>query len=106
MTKAQQIINALAAFNAAGNKVNVSVDATASRNYGYYTVTLTVGDVSAKYEGSTVNSHHVKGSDFSERLAKAVWHEVTEKLAAGGIKANSNLGKAILEIAEELEVAA
>lgn len=109
ITKAQQIVAGVAAMREAGFKFSASVEATASRNYAYYTVTVDAkrGDLRlfSEYSGSTVNSQHSKGNQFASRVATAVEHDVNDQLNAAilDIKANSNLGKALLSIIELFE---
>lgn len=109
ITKSQQIINGVAAMREAGFKFSASVDATASRNYAYYVVTVNAKrddlKLFSEYSGSTVNSQHAKGNQFAPRVATAVEHDVNDQLSAAtlNIKANSNLGKALLSIIELFE---
>ncbi|MFY9810818.1 hypothetical protein [Aquabacterium sp.] len=109
ITKAQQIVAGVAAMREAGFKFSASVEATASRNYAYYTVTVNAkrGDLRlfSDYSGSTVNSQHSKGNQFANRVATAVQHDVSEQLNAAelNVKANSNIGKALLSIIELFE---
>jgi hypothetical protein len=107
LNQTQQLLADVNALIATGAKFTASATASASRNYGYYDVTLTcVTDdgrtATATYNGSTVNSSHQTQSVFAQRLATAVAHEAREQLAAQSYRAGSRIAAALREICDEL----
>ena len=107
MNKTQKLLADIATLKAAGASFDIDVTASASRNYGYYTVSITCTEADgtqaeAEYTGSTINKFSQKGAEFSEKLAFAVQRDVREEFACNYYRAGSRMASALREICDLL----